>query len=201
MLTIPRLYPRGATAKPAKRVHLDRCVLRQPASEAAREAASVIHEVVVRPTVDRGQGVFALRSFSSGELVFRRRHVPLTPEQVRDLPAAQRHHVCLVGPGRHALVTPPGCFVNHSCDPSAVRHGVSLLALTQIAEGEEITLDYRLNALDGPAWECRCGTARCTGVVAGGVGSLPPEVRERLGAHVPRWLRRATDATDATDAV
>jgi hypothetical protein len=151
----------------------------------------VVHEVEVRPSPGRGRGVFARRAFGPGELVFRRRHQPLTPAEARDLSPDRRDHVCLVGPDRLALVTPPGCYLNHSCAPTAVRHGVAVLALEPIAAGDEVTLDYRLTALDGPAWACRCGAPTCTGVVAGGVATLPPEVRERMRPHIPAWLRAA----------
>lgn len=156
----------------------------------------MVHDVEVRPAPGRGLGVFARRAFASGELVFRRRHLPVTPAEVRALPPDQRDHVCLIGPGRVARVTPPGCYLNHSCAPTAVRHGVAVLALEPIAAGDEITLDYRLTALDGPSWTCRCGAPTCTGVVAGGVSTLPPEVREQMRPHIPAWLWAAARAAD-----
>ena len=47
------------------------------------------------------------------------------------------------------MLAPPGCYLNHSCDPNAMRHGVKVFAWRAIAAGEEITIDYRLNAFDG----------------------------------------------------
>jgi hypothetical protein len=125
----------------------------------------VIHDVEVRPAPSGGLGVFARRAFAPGELVFRRRHLPITADEVDALPPEQRDHVCAVGPDRLALVAPPGCYLNHSCGPTAVRHGVAVLALGPIAAGEEVTLDYRVNAAGRAPWTCRCGAPTCTGVV------------------------------------
>jgi hypothetical protein len=132
----------------------------------------VIGDVEVRHTHDRGAGVFARRSFVRGELILRRTHTPIAASAIDQLPAGQREHVCQVDVDRFAVVASPGCFVNHCCQPNALRRGVRVVAWSPIDAGDEITLDYRLNALDGPPWECRCGAQACTGLVEGGFFSF-----------------------------
>src|SRR3989338_11012308 len=51
-------------------------------------------------------------------------------------------------------------FINHSCDPNAdtdaTEEHIWIVALNDIAEGEEITYDYSFASDDDPI-KCRCG--------------------------------------------
>ncbi len=44
------------------------------------------------------------------------------------------------------MLLPRGCYLNHSCDPNAIRKGVDVYARRDIREGDEVTIDYRFNA-------------------------------------------------------
>ncbi len=74
-------------------------------------------------------------------------------------------------------------WINHSCAPNCQaqieehagddrrRDRIEILALRDIAEGEELTYDYGIR-LDVPhtarlkkLWACRCGSAACTGTM------------------------------------
>lgn len=57
--------------------------------------------------------------------------------------------------------------------------------------GDEVTIDYRLNAFDGHSWPCRCGSAICTGVVVGSFFAMSEERQRRLLPHAPDFIRRA----------
>jgi len=62
-------------------------------------------------------------------------------------------------------------FVNHSCDPNCVlgdaRSGPRLVALRDIAPGEEVSFDYSTCILAEPEIaRCMCGAARCRGEIA-----------------------------------
>lgn len=61
---------------------------------------------------------------------------------------------------------------NHSCAPNTGYVGLDVVATRDIAEGEELTLDYG-EVLDETAepFECRCGTSACRGVVRGTEGN------------------------------
>ena len=151
----------------------------------------MITDVEVRAAGTKGLGVFALRRFEEGEFVFRRRHVRVVP--VADVPrlsAWERIHLCELDADRVAVLAPPGCYLNHSCDPSAMRHGVKVFAWRTIEPGDEITVDYRLNALDGDSWPCRCGAVTCTGTVGGSFFSMTPERQRLLLPHAPAFIRR-----------
>ena len=79
------------------------------------------------PAGTKGLGVFALRFFARGEFIFRRRHGRVvTNADVRPLSAEDRRHLCELDFDRSAVLLPPGCFLNHSCDPNALRNGIKV---------------------------------------------------------------------------
>ncbi|MFM8437766.1 MAG: SET domain-containing protein-lysine N-methyltransferase, partial [Candidatus Kapaibacterium sp.] len=57
---------------------------------------------------------------------------------------------------------------NHSCEPSTAFDGLNVVALRDIARGEELTLDYA-EVLDETAapFACTCGSSRCRGMIKG----------------------------------
>ncbi len=89
--------------------------------------------------------------------------------------------------------------INHSCDPSAWLEGLDVVARRDIAEGEEITLDYATfcNELM-PPFECRCGTAACRGVIRG--DDFLQDFVARYGDHVSDYVRRKREAGQAAAA-
>jgi len=161
-------------------------------SSAGTYCARVIRDVEVRSAGTKGWGVYARRAFAVGEFIFRRRHACVLT--ANELPAAsewQRAHLCELGFDRFAVLTPPGCYLNHSCDPNAMRHGVKVFAWRPISEGAEITIDYRLNAFgNGSFWPCECGAANCTGTVEGSYFAMDPERQALLLPHAPAFIRR-----------
>ena len=161
-------------------------------SSAGTYCARVIRDVEVRSAGTKGWGVYARRAFAVGEFIFRRRHACVLT--ANELPAAsewQRAHLCELGFDRFAVLTPPGCYLNHSCDPNAMRHGVKVFAWRPISEGAEITIDYRLNAFgNGSFWPCECGAASCTGTVEGSYFAMDPERQALLLPHAPAFIRR-----------
>lgn len=65
-----------------------------------------------------------------------------------------------------------GCdarFINHSCDPNAetqIKRGrIWVVAIKDIAEGEEICYDYNFDVDDYKDHPCRCGAASCRGYI------------------------------------
>jgi hypothetical protein len=61
----------------------------------------------------------------------------------------------------------PYKFLNHSCNPTAgIKGSLSLVALRDLKEGEEVTIDY--STIEGdPRWElkCMCGEKNCRGTI------------------------------------
>lgn len=71
----------------------------------------------------------------------------------------------------------PFVYFNHSCEPNALLCSVAdLIAIRDIAAGEELTFDYSSTVAPDSDWDmkCGCGTASCREVL-GNVLSIPSE--------------------------
>src|SRR5258708_492149 len=130
-------------------------------------------DVVVKEAGHKGKGVFVLRAFTKGEFLFRRRYKRvLAYHEISQLLEEDQRHLCELDWNTCAILLAPGCYLNHSCDPNAMRKGVNVYAWKEIQPGEEITIDYRLNAFTGERWDCSCGSANCQGYVISSFFSL-----------------------------
>jgi len=71
---------------------------------------------------------------------------------------------------------------NHSCNPNTTYEGLNVVALQNILEDEELTLDYAafLDEHMEP-FNCRCGGINCRGLVAGIKNN---SVTERENSHI-----------------
>lgn len=150
----------------------------------------MLGDVVVLDAAQKGLGVFARRSFRPGEFIFRRRNLRVVPnDEIGLLSAEDQRHICELDWERSAVLASPGCYLNHSCEPNAMRSGVRVFAWHEIAAGEEITIDYRLNAFDEVEWPCECGAASCTGTVVSSFFSLPERLQESYLPFAPRFIQ------------
>ena len=150
----------------------------------------MITDVAVRPAGAKGKGVFALRAFRKGEFIFRRTHGRVVSNAViRLLRREDRSHLCELDFKTSAVLLPPGCYLNHSCDPNAMRSGVKVFAWRNIRPGEEITIDYRLNAFSGRRSRCICGSLRCTGEVVSDFFSLEIARQKRYLPYAPAFIQ------------
>lgn len=75
---------------------------------------------------------------------------------------------------------------NHSCDPNLWWSGDELVALRDVAAGEELTYDYATGgaaALAGGALlRCNCASTRCRGLIEAGDRDIP-ELQRRYAGH------------------
>jgi SET domain-containing protein len=151
----------------------------------------VIVDIAVRDAGCKGLGVFALRAFRKDEFIFRRRHGRTVANAgIRSLAREDRRHLCELDYRRSAVLLPPGCYLNHSCEPNAMRSGVNVFAWRRIRAGEEITIDYRLNAFGSHRSNCLCGSPSCTGEIVGDFFSLPPATQSEYLPFAPRFIQR-----------
>ena len=150
-------------------------------------------DVEVRPSRIEGLGIFAAHAFRAGERI---RHInvlrEVTPEQpIRDDLGERLDH-CSYPDGKVLLLGFPDRHVNHSCDPNAheLFEGTSsyIVARRDIASGDEITLDYNINIANGTSWACRCGAARCRGLVVGDFFLLPKEWQREYRPLLAEWF-------------
>ncbi len=142
----------------------------------------------------QGDGVFLDRAASAGSVLL---HLddsrivddthPLRPDD-----GEAEHHRDFLPDGTVVLMPAPECFINHSCDPNCFVYSVNrqrfLLAKRAIAAGEELFMDYALNAVGGDLWECRCGAANCRGRRVCDFFALPVEVQRANLPYLDPWF-------------
>lgn len=120
----------------------------------------------LRRAQDKGEGVFAIRSFQMGEIVI----VGVVDHEV------DRNHSHASQVSEERFVVHGGLVpkVNHSCDPNCgIRLNSSgahdFVARKPIAAGQEITFDYAMRnySVEYFAAHCRCGSHRCRDRITG----------------------------------
>ena len=75
-------------------------------------------------------------------------------------------------------------YMDHDCDPATVIRDREVIAVRDIAEGDGVSFNYNTTEYDmAEPFQCRCGGARCVGIVRG-ARHLTPAQR----AHVARWF-------------
>lgn len=85
----------------------------------------------------------------------------------------------------------PGDMINHSCEPNCgLVGGTVVVAMSDIAVGEELTFDYAMcDTDDYDEFECACGTQNCRGVITGKDWQRP-ELQERYRGWFSSYLER-----------
>lgn len=137
-----------------------------------------------------GKGLFALRDIPKGTRIIEytgRRITKAASDRLVDEQWARGRIYVFEVTRRYDLDgdTPTNLakFVNHSCEPNAesdvIRGRVWILALRDVAKGEEVAYDYNFDFDEHPQ-PCSCGAAACRGWIVG----------EDEVAKLRRWLRR-----------
>ena len=90
----------------------------------------------------------------------------------------------------------PGDSINHSCLPNCgMRNATQLIAMREIAVGEELTYDYATSdTSDYDEFECACGSDRCRRQITGDDWKLP-DLQSRYQNMFSPYVQRKIDAT------
>jgi uncharacterized protein len=160
----------------------------------------MITDIEVRDAGVKGKGVFALRHFDAGEFIFRRRRGGIIANgEIATLSAEDQRHLDEIDENTSEILTSPGCYFNHACEPNAMPHGMDLYAWKDIEAGEEITVDYRLSAISDNRWDCACGCARCLGYFDHSFFALSEETQRRYLPFAPAYVRAEYRARQRTE--
>jgi len=148
------------------------------------------HAVEVREAGPKGRGVFALRDFGPGDIVLRfERGRVVHADELDSLTACEREHLGELTADTCQILPAPRRYVNHACAPNAISSDTELRAWRAICAGDEITIDYRLNALDDWEMTCACLGPDRLHVVVGSFFALPDEVQRAYLPHAPAFVR------------
>ncbi|MBI1385658.1 MAG: SET domain-containing protein-lysine N-methyltransferase [Rhizobiales bacterium] len=158
----------------------------------------------VRHVEDKGgHAVYATAAITEGALLVVWSGTLVDGATLATLPRRVRSHSLQVEDD-HYLVSltdrEPADYVNHSCNPNTGLSGqITLVALRDIAPGEEITYDYAMS--DGSSYDefpCGCGAAECRGRVSG-EDWRRADLQARYGQHFSPYILRRIAAVPAAD--
>jgi SET domain-containing protein len=154
----------------------------------------------VKASPIQGRGLFARAAIASGEIVAVKGGYVLSAKEWRELaktlgPAdIQLTEDLVIAPVRAEERDGAMLFSNHSCDPNvAIQGQIVLVAMRDIAAGEELTHDWATTDDDDSTMACRCGSAHCRGTITG-KDWMNPRLQAKYRGWFCWFLQRKIDA-------
>ena len=140
----------------------------------------------LRISSEKGDGVFATKSFERGETVV----IGVIKEALNE----NHSHASQIGENEYVLHAGLTIKVNHSCDPNC---GIKVnetgahdfVAIKQITLNEEITFDYAMRnyGVDYFPKKCRCDAEECRHTITGWK-DLPSKRKKEYEGFVAPYL-------------
>ncbi len=140
-----------------------------------------------------GKGIFAISDVAMDEIVIIKAGSFLTQKEVKSLPFNEMHAELQISdnlfvcPKDESEYEDSMSYINHSCNPNVgMRGDIVCVAMREIKEGEELTIDYGMVCNQDYQMNCMCGTDNCRKVITGQDYKLP-EVQKHgkyLSAYV-----------------
>jgi SET domain-containing protein len=143
-----------------------------------------------------GRGLVAVSSIGKDEVVAVKGGHIVDTATLHGLPTRLQNSDIQIADDLHLVALedveyePVMLFLNHSCEPNVGFAGnVVLVAMRDIAAGDELTTDYALfDDYDGEM-PCRCGTPSCRQVI-NGRDWRRPELQSRYAGYFSWYLQR-----------
>jgi SET domain-containing protein len=149
-----------------------------------------------RPSGIEGRGLFAVEPISEGEVVAIKGGHIVDADTLAALPPALRETDIQIADGFYVAALAEDeyeavmLFLNHSCEPNVGFAGnVVLVAMRDVAAGEELTTDYAFFDQSPVPMDCRCGRPACRLLVTG-EDWRRPELQRRYGRFFSTYLQR-----------
>ncbi|MGN6680379.1 MAG: SET domain-containing protein [Streptosporangiaceae bacterium] len=147
----------------------------------------------------QGRGLFATAPISAGEIVAIKGGHIVDTATLHALPTRLQNSEIQIADGFHLVALqddeyePVMLFINHSCDPNVGFAGnVVLVAMRDVAGGEELTTDYALFDDSDEEMECRCGAAACRGRISGRDWQKL-DLQRKYGGYFSAYLRERAE--------
>jgi len=147
--------------------------------------------VEVRDAGLKGRGVFALRPFERGAVILQfERGCVVHGDQLATLTPWECEHLGELSADTCQVLSAPRCYLNHACAPNAISSSDTVRAWRAIQAGEEITIDYRLNALDDWELRCACPAYNVPHVVIGHFFTLCVDLQRQYVPYAPPFVQQ-----------
>jgi SET domain-containing protein len=149
-----------------------------------------------RPSSIAGRGLMAVEAIARDEVVAIKGGHIVDTATLRSLPEKLQNSDVQIADGFHlaaldeAEYEPVMLFINHCCEPNVGFAGnIVLVAMRDIAPGEELTTDYALFDDHDEVMECGCGTPSCRRVISG-QDWRRPGLQRKYDRYFSSYLRR-----------
>ena len=154
----------------------------------------------VKASPIQGKGLFANQAIAAGEIVAVKGGRIFTRKQWADLepelgPAQiEISDDFVIAPGGREEREGSMLYTNHSCEPNiAIQGQIVLIAMRDIAPGEELTHDWATTDDGDYEMPCRCGATTCRETITG-KDWTKPKLREKYKGWFCWFLQRKIDA-------
>ncbi len=158
----------------------------------------MLPRLILRSSPVHGCGCYTLDPIRAGARVAQYDGPRMSKDQA-DERYANRDVTYLFGVGdRNTVIDGFGTamFINHCCEPNCqseeTENNIYVLALRNIAAGEELTYEYHLYDSDEDDQPCYCGTESCRGTMFS-----DGEIKRRRKLGLPLSLRKKTKGQKA----
>ena len=153
---------------------------------------------VVKDAEKGGFGVKAKTPIRKDDLLAVWSGVIYTADELAELSAGEKSRTVEIEDGLYLVslvMDEPADFINHSCNPNAGMRGqICIVAMRDIASGEEITMDYAMvDSGDYDAFPCACGEKDCREWIDGS-GYKNPALWEKYAGYFAPHIQRKIDA-------
>lgn len=160
-------------------------------------------KVEKRASAIHGRGLFAKRAITKGEIAVVKGGYLLTKAQRNEIgkklgpSEIQISEELFIGPSTAAEREGGMMHLNHSCEPNLGMQGqIVYVALRDIKEDEELTLDYAMMDDEPYKMQCGCGTKSCRGTITG-FDWKKPEIQKKYDGYFSWFIQRRIEATKA----
>jgi hypothetical protein len=143
-----------------------------------------------------GRGLFAIQQIGAGEIVAVKGGHIVSTTQLRQLPDPLPNSEIQIADGLHMAAVSPEeyepvmLYINHSCEPNVGFAGnIVLMAMREVAAGEELTTDYAMFDDSDGQMTCHCNTASCRRVIYG-QDWRRSNLQRRYSGYFSWYLRR-----------
>ena len=152
-----------------------------------------------------GRGLFAEQAITAGDIVTVKGGHIRSSDQLAQLPDPLPNSAIQITDDLHVVACALDeyeavmLFINHSCQPNVGFAGnVVLVAMHDIAAGEELTTDYALfDDYDGQM-SCSCGANTCRRLIHGRDWRRP-ELQQKYRGYFSWYLQQKIDAAAQDD--
>ncbi|GHV06559.1 hypothetical protein FACS1894217_05490 [Clostridia bacterium] len=167
-------------------------------------------KAIEREEAINGRGSFAIESIAKGEIVFIKGGYILTRETMliekigyNYWPLSDDLFLAPMKDSGKDEIARILLRVNHSCNPNCgLRGEITGVAMRDIKEGEELTMDYAMLDDDPDVnynLQCTCGDPSCRGTITGR-DWLRPELQKKYKGYFAVYLQEKIDKYSA-DAI